>query len=94
MMSSKKANKQPIVDDDMKDLVDDFSWAMLEKMRRNAEKKGNSWEGMHETEIYDMLRREIDELEDSWNRGGRLDIIDELIDVANFCMMLRDRLIP
>lgn len=68
-----------------------FANVMEEKLKLNDEKSG--WMNMSVEDLNDKLVEEYNELQDSIHSVYTNDIlIDELADVANFCMMIHDNL--
>ena len=63
-----------------------FAHAMEYKLGRNDHKGG--WQDTPNIELYGMLEREVEELQEALNRGNYLEILLEAADVANFALML------
>lgn len=73
-----------------------YSEAMERVLRKNDHKDG--WSEMSLGEIFDRIQEEMDEAEKAWNSVKKREqyekVSEELIDVANFCMMFYDNLHP
>lgn len=69
-----------------------FAESMEQIMKVQDATKGDSWKRMYQSELYDMLRDEVIELRDSWIQSDIDNCKKELVDIANFCMMLKERL--
>jgi NTP pyrophosphatase (non-canonical NTP hydrolase) len=73
-----------------------FAKEMERVLKKNDHKGG--WEEMSLGSIFDRLQEEMDEAEHAWDTVKKREhyekVSDELIDVANFCMMFWDNLHP
>ncbi len=65
-----------------------FNVHMEYKLAKNDHKGG--WENWSDTELFDLMQLEVQELIEALNTGNADDIIDECADVANFAMMIAD----
>ena len=76
--------------------VQRFAEAMEKILRENDHKSG--WQDMEDSEIFDRITDERDELLLALNGYDDLKTIekikDEAVDLANFCMMLFDNNLP
>lgn len=66
-----------------------FAGRMEQKLRANDHKGG--WEDDYLDALFKRLLEEVEELRREVKERNGLSIIDEAVDVANFCMMLADR---
>ena len=78
--------------------IKEFTQQMEAVMMKHDEAKGDSWKTLNLARLYDKLQEEIKEVEGYYrivDMGDQtiLEYSNELIDVANACMMLRSRLI-
>lgn len=73
----------------MRKEIEEFGNAMEEGMASHDEERGDEWKSMTLQKLNDRLGEELDELKkaDSFKKVKK-----ELVDVANFCMMLHNRL--
>lgn len=73
-----------------------FSEAMERVLRKNDHKGG--WGEMSLGEIFDRVQEEFQEAEDAWESVKKREhyekVSEELVDVANFCMMFYNNLHP
>lgn len=79
---------QIAVPDELADLRPDlqrFFDAMVYKLRRNKSK--GRWEDLDLEKTVDLIREEVDELEDSISEGSSMEILMEAADVGNFAMI-------
>lgn len=69
-----------------------FARAMEGVLRKNDHKTG--WKDMNNWELIERVEQELEELKDADNRMSTRLVINEAIDVANFCMMIFDNNTP
>ena len=65
-----------------------FTDAMKYKLMANA-KKGR-WEEVDLPQAFELLRKEIDELEEAIARGNSIEILLESADIGNFALIISD----
>ncbi len=70
--------------------LEDFAWLMEEKLRKNDHKKG--WRELPIEALFKLLMIEIEEFKVAHDFFGPGEAQNELVDIANFAMMLHDRL--
>lgn len=63
-----------------------FFYGMLYKLHKNAHKGG--WKDGTVDKYIELLRGEMDELEEAIRTGNVVHILDEACDVANFALMI------
>lgn len=74
-------------DNDFREAIRTFAFRMEKKMSKNDDTKGDSWKSMTKEDLRQGLHDEFWEFEKSLEKN-ELDPKEELIDIANFCMML------
>ena len=76
----------------MREEIRIFAEQMEKVMSEHDKEKGGSWKTMDITNLMDMLVEESEEVEEeiSWDYSKRLK--DEVVDLANFCMMVWNRI--
>ena len=76
----------------MREEIRIFAEQMEKVMSEHDKEKGDSWKTMNITNLMDMLVEESEEVEEeiSWDYSKRLK--DEVVDLANFCMMVWNRI--
>ena len=68
-----------------------FAFEMEVKLRENDDAK-HCWEGTNLLELKDLMMAETEELEDEiLLEGSGEDIARECADIANYCMMIADK---
>ena len=72
-----------------RDTLSWFAEEMEKKLRANDHKDG--WHDCSLNWLFDRLLEEVEELRQECARQAGLGVIDEATDVANYCMMLADR---
>lgn len=70
----------------MRHEVKTFAQCMEHKLAKNDHKSG--WENMSNDKLFDLLRKEVDELEQAIKNEPTLNIVFEAADIANFAMMI------
>ena len=63
-----------------------FALEMQVKLDSNRRKSG--WDLMQPDEILTRIKDEVKELEDAIESGVKIDMVQEAVDVANFCSFL------
>lgn len=75
-----------------------FAQMMEATLRRHDHKKGGrqNWQRDRAADLHRRLMEEVKELDDAMNlcNASCTECVDEAVDVANFAMMLSDKLIP
>ena len=75
--------------------VGHFARLMERKLREHDEDRGtDGWRGL-ECDVKYLLDRvieEVEELRSAFNDADRTRLVKESVDVANFCMMITDRI--
>ena len=76
----------------MREEIRIFAEQMEKVMSEHDKEKEDSWKTMDIYDLMDMLITKSEEVEDeiSWDYSKRLK--DEVIDLANFCMMVWNRI--
>ena len=60
-------------------------------LRAHDKTKGNKgWKDIYYTELFRLLKDEVQELEEALTNGDRINVCHECVDVANFAMMISD----
>lgn len=70
----------------MRHEVKTFAQCMEHKLKKNDHKGG--WEGVTNERLFELLRQEVDELEQAMLNEPTLNIVFEAADIANFAMMI------
>ncbi|WP_456468672.1 pyrophosphohydrolase domain-containing protein [Archaeoglobus sp.] len=73
------------------EVADKFSREMYRKYLRRVDRPGNTPEPWKDFSMYLLIKRlfeEIEELKEAVSNSSSENIMDELLDVANFCMFL------
>jgi hypothetical protein len=65
-----------------------FTDAMKTKLASNAHK--GRWESLDLGKAFDLLRKEVDELEEAISRGNSVEILLESADIGNFALIICD----
>ena len=68
-----------------------FTKSMKLKLDLNQQKKGDSWVDCALCYLMDALDEEIQEYREEVNKEKYCKCAEELVDIANFCMMLHHR---
>ena len=71
--------------------VAEFAAAMEVKLRKNDHKKG--WRELPIEALRRLMMLEVQEFEVAREFFGKAETANELVDIANFAMMLRDRIL-
>lgn len=71
--------------------VGDFAIAMELKLRKNDHKTG--WRDLPIEALHRLMMLEVEEFKVALDFFGKDEVADELVDIANFAMMLRDRIL-
>lgn len=87
---SKGRAYQPLNMTDVRPVLRDFAVAMEAKLRKNDHKNG--WRNLPIEALFKLLMIELEEFKVAHEFFGANEARKELIDIANFCMMLHDRL--
>ena len=66
--------------------IQTFAQCMEHKLQKNDHKGG--WEDVSNTELFRLLRLEVDELEEAMANEPTLNSVFEAADIANFAMMI------
>ena len=74
------------------DIIGDFITAMAEKFHRREEKRGETWRTMTVEQLRQRLLEEFVEWLEATLKGNVTDELEELVDIANQCMLLYHRL--
>lgn len=74
----------------LRPVLRDFALQMEYKLRKNDHKTG--WRDLPVEALFKLLMLEIEEFKVAKEFFGKEEARKELVDVANFCMMLHDRL--
>jgi len=72
-----------------------FAFAMEEKLKTKDDEKGESgWLNPHTTihMLFARLYNEFEEARNAYEECNPIELADECVDIANFAMMIRDRL--
>lgn len=70
----------------MRHEVKTFAECMEHKLAKNDHKGG--WENLSNETLFDLLRKEVDELEQALKNEPTLNVVFEASDIANFAMMI------
>lgn len=79
-----------IVNTEMRREVAEFAMAMEAKLRKNDHKTG--WQQLPVEALRRLMMLEIEEYNVAREFFGSAEAMAELVDIANFAMMLRDRI--
>jgi len=60
-------------------------------LKKNDHKMG--WSGLSIKTLLCMVKNEVDELEEALDNCNPVETIKEAVDVANFCMMIRENIV-
>jgi len=74
--------------DKLRNDVAEFATAMEQKLRFHDDVRGDTYKCMTDKELLERLKEELEEVENNDYFRPPETIMDELIDVANFAMML------
>jgi hypothetical protein len=71
--------------------LDYFATLMEQKLRKNDHKR--NWKELSVKELKAGFESELNELGDAFDDYNSEDIVEECVDVANYCMMIADKII-